>query len=493
MLSKAKNIFLVNRSTRQTVAKNIFWLTVGQIGTRLIRAFLIVYAARILGAAEYGIFSYVIGLAGFFSVFSDIGINPILTREVAKKPQEAQSIFATSFWIKIVLIFFTALLIIFVAPYFSKIESAKPLLIFAAILTIFDGIREFSIAFFRAREKMELEALITTVTNIAITIFGFVILNSTPTASALAITYAFAAGTGTIIGIFILRKEFGGLFKYFKKELLKPILISAWPIAFIFLIGVFMLNVDIVMLGFLRTAEEVGFYSAGQKIVQLLYVVSAVLAASFYPVFSKLVEEKNHEKTRQLMERGTTISLLLALPLALGGIVLAPEIIQLLYGSEYGPAVLAFQILLLTMISNFLAPHLSNYIMAYDKQKLVPAIVLMGSMANVIFNLILIRPYGPAGAAAATVIAQIIFQGLLWCWSKRINNFYTLRHLKKIILATFVMGLVAVALQGTGAHVLINIAISALAYFATLFLLKEKTIVDVQNFLLRRRVDSLQE
>ena len=114
-------------------------------------------------------------------------------------------------------------------------------------------------------------------------------------------------------------------------------------------------------------------------------------------------------------------------------------------------------------------------------------------MANVIFNLILIRPYGPAGAAAATVIAQIIFQGLLWCWSKRINNFYTLRHLKKIILATFVMGLVAVALQGTGAHVLINIAISALAYFATLFLLKEKTIVDVQNFLLRRRVDSLQE
>ncbi|MEK7574274.1 MAG: oligosaccharide flippase family protein, partial [Patescibacteria group bacterium] len=66
MISKLKNFLFQNLTPRQTVAKNIFWLSLSQIGSRFFRAIIIIYAARVLGAAEYGIFAYVLAFAGFF-------------------------------------------------------------------------------------------------------------------------------------------------------------------------------------------------------------------------------------------------------------------------------------------------------------------------------------------------------------------------------------------------------------------------------------------
>jgi O-antigen/teichoic acid export membrane protein len=487
MILKLKELLFNNVGTRQTVAKNIFWLTVGQIGTRLLRALVIIYAARALGASEYGVFSYVLGLAGFFTIFSDIGINTILTKEAAANPEESRHYFATSFWLKIALLVFTIILVMFVAPYFSNIEAAKPLLIFAAMLAVFDGIREFSAAFFRAREKMELETLITTVTNVAITIFGFLILSMEPTSRALAMTYALSAGTGTLLGIFILRREFGRVFSDFKRELLKPIIQLAWPIALVSLVGVFMLNMDIIMLGMFKAAEDVGFYSASQRIIQLLYTLPSILAISFYPVLAKFVGQKEKEKVKEVMERGITTSLLLAVPIVIGGVILGADIIKLLYGDAYLAAVPSFRVLLFTALLIFPGYHISNYIMVHNEQRRVVLIILASSLGNIVFNAILIPFYGALGAAIATLGALSLNHGLSWRLAKKINNFFTLPHLKNIVLASVLMGLAALLMHWLSVFVIINIIVSAGLYFAALFFLKEISVLEVKNLFGNKR------
>src|SRR3989344_6207032 len=149
MINRLKELLFQNKSTRQTIAKNIFWLSIGQVGSRLIRAIIIIYAARVLGAAEYGIFSYVLGLAGFFTIFADLGISPLMTREIASHPEKRSTYFASTFWIKIFLLAITSALIIFIAPKFSNIEKAIVLLPFVALLVIFDNLRDFILAYFR--------------------------------------------------------------------------------------------------------------------------------------------------------------------------------------------------------------------------------------------------------------------------------------------------------------------------------------------------------
>src|SRR6185295_2625868 len=117
MAGKIKSFLFKNTSTRQTVAKNTFWLTVSNFGGRLIKSVIVIYAARVLGAANYGVFSYAITLAGFLTLFMDPGVNGILMRDAAKADEEEQrTIFNTIFLIKIVLLVVGVGIIVFIAP-----------------------------------------------------------------------------------------------------------------------------------------------------------------------------------------------------------------------------------------------------------------------------------------------------------------------------------------------------------------------------------------
>ncbi|MFH1346854.1 MAG: flippase [Spirochaetota bacterium] len=473
IIKKIKGLLLQNRTSRQTVVKNIAWLGISQLAGRLIRGLFIIFAARLLGATEYGVFSYALGLAGFFTLFADIGVNSILTKEISHKPEKASQYFATSFWIKIVLLIFTTLLLVFVAPYFSKIESAKTLLYFVALLTIFDNIREFVNASFRAKEKMEFEALVNVLMNVAIAVIGAIVLFFSQTARAITISYVGSAGVGFLVAAFIAREEFRKIISAFDKNLIKPIISLALPIAIAGFLGVFMLNIDIVMLGWFRPAQEIGFYSAGQRIVQLLYMIPAIIASALFPALSRAAGNKENQKVALIMEKGMASIYTLAFPLVIGGIILAKPLMNFLYGNEYLPGVLTFQILLITILVIFPQTLLGNMVLAYDKQKKFAIFIAFASIGNIVFNYLLIPKFGIVGSAAATVIVQIIYSGLVWNMAKKINPFKTIIYLKKLLIASIFMGVIAFTLNQLQLPVIINIATSAISYIAILFVIRE--------------------
>jgi O-antigen/teichoic acid export membrane protein len=480
MLKIFKRLFLENRNTRQTVFKNMFWLSFGQIAGRLIRAAVIIYAARVLGAADYGVFSYALGLAAFFTIFADVGINSILTREVSQRPTERSQYFATALWIKFGLLLFTTVLVVFVAPLFSKIEAARTLIPFVALLTIFDGVREFANSFLRALERMELEALVNTVTNIAITTAGFIILSFSPTAYSLTMVYALAGSIGAFLAVLLLWKEFRDSISNVRRSLLRPLVTAALPIAVLGLLGAFMLNTDMIMLGWWRTPEELGFYSSAQKIVQVLYTLPGILAAALFPVFSRLVGQARHDTVRTLIERALTATFLVALPLTVGGIVLATPIMALLYGAEYVPGATAFQFLIATTLLVFPGALIGNLVIAYNKQKSIVWGVALGSTSNIAFNALLIPPLGIMGAAIATVIAQSMSNGYMWYIIRKTNRFETLLHLTKIVGASVSMGVCAFILNLLGLHVLVTIVVSGLIYLGALVLFREHVIAEIR-------------
>jgi len=484
MLKKIKDLLFQNRTSKQTVVKNVVWLSMSQVVGRLIRGLFIIFAARLLGAAEYGVFSYALGLAGFFTLFADLGINSILTKEASREPEKSSSYFATSFWIKIVLLILTTALLIFIAPHFSKIESAKTLLYFVAILTIFDNFREFINAFFRAKEKMEFEALVNVLMNIAIAVIGAVVLYFSQTAKAITIAYVGSAGVGLLIAGFIIRKEFKKIISAFDKKLIQPIIKAALPIAIMGFLGVFMLNIDIIIIGWFMSATDIGLYSAGQKIVQLLYTMPIIIASALFPALSRAASDKDSRKVSLIMEKGMTATFAFAIPITLGGIILAGPIINLLYGAEYLPAILTFQILLLTNIVIFPQTLLSNFVLAYNRQKKLAFYVGLAALGNVILDIIFIPKFGIAGSAAATVIVQIIYNFLTWNMIKKINPFKTIANLKKIFIASALVCITAFVFNYLNIPVIINILASGAIYLLALLILKEPIIKEGKSAIL---------
>ena len=479
MLTRLKDLLFTNRSTKQTIVKNVFWLSVGQIGSRLIRAAIIIYAARVLGAAEYGIFSYVLGLAGFFTIFADLGVSPLMTREIAGHPEKRAAYFASAFWIKNILLTITAALIIFVAPKFSNIEAAVALLPFVALLVLFDNFRDFTFSYFRGVEKMEREAFLIVIMNTAIAASGFIILNFYQTAGALLFSYIFSVAILSIVSLYFVKDFIKGVFKNFDKEILKQFFHNCWPLAFSGLFGIFMLNIDIVMLGWWRSAEEIGYYSVSQRVVQVFYTLPAIFASAAFPTIARLIKQNETDKARVLNEKSMTILYFIAIPLAIGGIVLGKPIIKFLFGEAYLPATASFQILIAALFINFPGAILSNLLMAYNQQRRLINYVIAGSASNVILNALLIPSFGIIGSAIATIIAQFAYFAPIWLKMKKLGNFETLRHLKIIILAAIIMGIFSFILNKLELNVILNITISAGIYFLSLYLLKEKILKEV--------------
>lgn len=474
MIKKVKDFLLVNRTTRQTVAKNTFWLTVSNLGGRLLRAVIIIYSARVLGTAEWGLFSYAVSFVALVTVFTDFGIGPILIREASRinDPVKKSQIVSTTFFLKMGLLALGVLVVIFLAPSLTTIKEAKFLFPIVSLILIFDTLQGFGFSLARALEKMELEAFLYMTTNISIVIFGILTLTYYPSVKFFAYAYVAGTGLGAIATLFVFREYFANIFSNFQKKLIAPILGSAWPFVISGLMGSLMINTDILLIGFFLSAEQVGIYSAADRPIQLLYVLPAILATSVFPLFSRLAMRDN-QKMCHTLERVLGLAFLISLPLALGGLVLGGDIIRIVFGNAYVAAVSSFRVLIITIIINFTASILSNAIFAYNRQKDLMKFSALSGISNVILDLFLIPRFGILGSAWATFSSLLIGNFYLWNKMKKLNPFSVLPKVKKVAVAAVIMGLIVFLAHRGGLNLVLNIILGIGVYFGILYLIKE--------------------
>ncbi|MEK7149433.1 MAG: flippase [Patescibacteria group bacterium] len=481
MIKKIKSkLFFETKTIRGTILKNFLWLGTSQVGSRLIKSAITIYAARALGTAGYGVFSYAMALTGFFIFFKNIGVDSILTREVARRPAEREQLFATSFWLEIGLLAVTAFLLFFIAPLFNRIPEALILIPVLAVMLIADDLKDLFVAFFRGIEKMEWEAIVVVATNIAIVIFGFVALLISASPLYLALAYAAAAVFGAFLaGGIIFFRHTKGFFRSFDRNLIAPILRSAWPIAFGGLASIFLFNIDIVMLGFWRTVDDVGIYAAVQKIVGILTVIPTLVGASTFPMFSRLAHVKDSARVRQVMESLIGALFLFAAPLVLGGTVLGASLLKFIFGSAYGAGANAMAVLLFSIFPIFLMVIFANFIFAYDEQRKTIGYPIIASLVNVGLNFLLVPRLGMIGASLATVASSMIYAFLMFRFCRKIEEFSLWRGFQKVLVAAIIMTIFTWSIQLLNLHVILNIILSAALYFFILKLLKEKMLEEI--------------
>lgn len=484
MLKKVKGFLFRNTTTRQTIAKNTFWLTVSNVGGRLLRSIVVIYAARVLGAAGWGVFSYAITLAAFLTIFIDFGINAILIKESSKTSDKSyrSEILSTSFYIKLVLLALGIFIILVIAPRFATMPQAKALLPIIAAIFIFDSLRQFGFSINQALERMEREAGLFLFTNLAIVGFGFSLLLASRTVQAFSYGYALGTAAGMIATAIVLRESLTKIFSAFRWQLVKPILAACWPFAISGLLGSLMINTDILILGWLKPASDVGIYSAANRIIQVLYILPSIIAASTLPAFSRLVAQKS-DKMRTALEHVISLSFLIAIPTAIGGIILGKEIMAGVFGGSFSPGAVAFQILLLTILIDFPAVILSGALFAHSKQKSLIAYSAIGGITNVVLDLLLIPSFGITGSAIATFLAQLVSNYYLWRKVKRTVAFSVTPYLKRIAIASGVMGIIVWALNAVGISFLMIVPIAGALYLFLLYKLREPLLHEATKVL----------
>ncbi len=478
------SFFLRNKSEKQTVAKNFFWLSFGQISGRLIKAVLVIYAARILGATEYGRISLALGIIGLIFNFSHLGLNSLIVRELAKKVENEKKYLSTIFYLRNVLIFL-AVAISIVVGFLMPSKNVSQIFFVLIIMATLESFISFFYSIARGKEKMEKEALVYLVEIISTTILGVLVLVKYPSAFNLAIAYVFGALMAFVIGTKIFFNYLKSALRGFEKSLIKPIVKDAWPLTATTLISSILGYTDITMLGLiLKSSKDVGFYSAPLKIVNLLFVPTGIIASSIFPLLARKV--KNNSEV-SLVRKTFSVIFLIALPIVVGGFILSKPLIILIFSSKYLPSIKIFSVLIFMVLIIYPSTIFNNILFAHNRQKIAAVFSGSSALINIILNYFFIIKIGVLGAAIATVTSQFINFFLFLVYTKRIEKNWpiTFWQIKNPLIASLAMALFLIFSPLKGLPVLINIGIGGLVYFLSLIALKEPFIFELKSLLKR--------
>lgn len=180
-------------------------------------------------------------------------------------------------------------------------------------------------------------------------------------------------------------------------------------------------NLDTVMLGFMKTDVDVGYYHAAVKIKTLLLNLVTSLGNVLLPRMSFYVKEKKMEAFTDTTIKALNCTILMAAPLTVFFILNAKAAITLLAGDGYAGAVAAMQIIMIAIIPNAITGVLGIQVLtALEKEKYVLLSVCVGAVSDLLLNLLLIPGYGAAGAAFATMIAEFLVMIVQICYTYRL-------------------------------------------------------------------------
>lgn len=481
MIKKIKKFLLINSNTKQTIIKNTFWLGFGEITSRLLKIVIIFYAIRLLGASNWGAFSYAISLGTLFMIFSDIGISSILTREISKNTQQKKEYIATSTIIKVVLNILSFIAIIIIAPFFATENISKEIIVQVGIILVFDSLREFIFSLNRGMEKMESEAIVKIVTSLLLIIFTYIFLIKYENVYALSLGYALGSFAGFVYSLIHFRKYFKNIFRNFSKKLIKPLMVTAWPFAFFAILGTIMANTDSVMIGMIKNTEEVGYYATSLRIIFFLYIIPTLISTSLMPALSKKTEDK--DEVKNIVNSSIKIINLIIIPIIFFSFFIGNDLITNIFGGQYVRSGEIFKISSISLLFIFPAIILNSVVFIFNKHGSIVKITLVGTILNILINIILIPKYGGVGAAVATLISQFVV--LILIKNKldkiiKINIFY---KINKIIIATITSTAFLVIFKQSNLNIYIISSISIIIYLTTLLVLKEDIIYKIKNIL----------
>lgn len=201
------------------------------------------------------------------------------------------------------------------------------------------------------------------------------------------------------------------------------------------------LSLNSVMLGFMSTETQVGYYTAASKITQIAIMLVCSVGIVLLPRMSNLVANGNRDEFKRLSEKSLRLSLISSLPLVAGIIVLCEPIISVFCGDDYRPSANMLAVCAPTVFLSSLSSLIGIRILySCDRINIVVWSACGGAIVNILLNLLLIPEYEGLGAAVSFTVAELIVLAIqLTCGRKyfpfRISSIFQ----PKYYIATFIM------------------------------------------------------
>jgi O-antigen/teichoic acid export membrane protein len=366
--------------------------------------------------------------------FTEFGLGVLLTREVARDPSIARRYFGATLALRGVLVLVGALPVaaLLIGSYgllaaLNLGEGISPIgqqAIWILILTLIPGAYSSAVtALYNAAERMEVPAVVEVVTAIlsmlarlSVLAFGFGIIG---------LAWA-AVGVSSLTALIYLALQTRDFFRptiHWDGALIRRVLPLALPLMFNNLLNAIFFRFDTFIIKAFATGSGdlmVNQYNLAYQIIGIATILPPVVT---FAVFPMLARRADGERSGLALAQNRTLQvlLLLAFPIAISLMLLAPDLVRLFTrrnASDYLPVSANVLAILVWFLPLSFANGLLQYaLIAVNQQRAITRAFVVGAVFNLIANLVavpwfnryLLRPdWSLYAAGVITLLSEVV-------------------------------------------------------------------------------------
>ncbi len=444
------------------------------------------YLARVLGASNLGIYSYVNSSGNIITTISLLGIYAYGNRQTAYVRDNRFELTRTFWEIELTRLVLGAIgtVIYFVYTYYNPEHSWYFLIYYPYILAQFIDCSWIYVGL----EDMKPAVMKNFITKVANIIGIFVFVRKRDNVWIYIIMLAVTTLIANISVYTQLPKYISGP-KGEGKPDLKKIIYHIKGSLYLFLpqvASLFYLQVDKVMLNWLTgQTAQVSFYDNAEKMINIPLSIITVMSTVMMPRIANEFQKNNKETIQNLLIKAGRYALLMTFPLMIGMLCIARQFIPWYLGDEFMPTATAMMILTPIVLFNSLAGISgAQYFTATNQIGTLMKAYVSAAVLNVIVNAILIPQYGYAGAAIATVGSSLISVVVQYYYlNKQLNVKPLISYGVKYLIGGAIMGIVifltTCSMSAKVLTTLVQIMIGGIIYGIYLLVIKDQTVLEI--------------
>lgn len=390
-------------ASSQSIFANLIYLGGARAGAICMGFVTTSHLAHVLGTENFGIANFSVAYISYFMIVVGLGYETFLAREIAHDSTQLVRLVNSMMSVRLVLASGMILILVVSVPFLGlsaigrKVLLIQGFMLFTSVIAltpVYQGLQRMRVVAWR-------EFLANLLSMVAIL---FLVRVPEDVVAAAYISIAVPVLTNSLL-LFHYVQEFRFPRIRFpgRRELqdAHASLTLFWSMLMVTLTY----NMHILLLGLMRSESEVGLFSASWKLFNFAIVLPNLISALFMPRIANQ-SGRPHERRESTQIYMQTV-LMCAVPIVVFGEALAPQIITVLFGVAYLPALPSVALLLLNALVVSLNIGFGTPLIAVGRQRLFSRVMTTGAAFGLVFNLILIPPFGINGAAVATLIDEV--------------------------------------------------------------------------------------
>lgn len=496
-------------SLQAKILKNTGVQVAGKLAGALFSFWTSAMLLRYLGPAGNGDYTAILAHLTLFAIVADFGLYIILVKRMATLTEENEKDAHALFTLRIisgVIILGLGVAVAWLIPNYSPL--IKYGILIAASFNFLMSMNQLLSVVFQKFLKANWIAIGEILAKLVLVAGIITVVMLKLNLLWVMATIAISALCNFLINYFASRK-------FFKFKILvdwqrwKSIFSEAWPLALNVLFTMMYFKGDSLILFFYRSAEEVGWYGAPYKLLEVLITFPAMFVGLTLPLLTAAWQRKDMESLNKGLQRSFDFLSVITLPIVTGGFALAFPLTMLLGGPEYIPSVPVLRILIFAVGAIYFATLFTYMVVAVDKQRTMMYGYALAAVIGVSAYFLLIPRFGMFGAAGVTVFTECLVLIIsVWLVKRETKIRLRLHILFKSIFASLVMGTIVwflrLAVQNTLAsiwntdvmslpfvvvEVLLLVLMGGSIYLALIVLLRAITPQDIKELFKSQQVN----